>query len=123
LLSYYNQTDHEKIDRTSDIAKQLLIDLARGELLLKAARSSSQENTDWLTIFSQRELPVPDAESVTLAGQVFPFAWRNHRIAASTEILSIEAIALADEKGWTLFKLTPKSPHHFPDALVNMLKS
>jgi hypothetical protein len=30
LLSYFNQPDHELIDRTRDEAKQMLIDLARG---------------------------------------------------------------------------------------------
>ena len=34
LLSYFNQPDHELIDRTSDEAKQLLIDLARGQVVL-----------------------------------------------------------------------------------------
>ena len=34
LLSYYNQPDHELIDRTSDEAKQLLIDLVRGQVVL-----------------------------------------------------------------------------------------
>jgi hypothetical protein len=34
LLSYFNQPDHELIDRASDEAKQMLIDLARGEIVL-----------------------------------------------------------------------------------------
>ena len=37
LLSYFNQPDHELIDRTSDEAKQMLIDLARGRVVLAAA--------------------------------------------------------------------------------------
>ena len=37
LLSYFNQPDHELIDRTSDEAKQMLIDLARGQVVVAVA--------------------------------------------------------------------------------------
>jgi hypothetical protein len=69
LLSYFNQPDHELIDRTSDEAKQMLIDLARGQVVLACltplteAMREGAEAKGW-TLF---ELPgkvaagVPDA--------------------------------------------------------------
>lgn len=123
LLSYYNQPDHEKIDRTNSEAKKLLIDLARGELLLTSPRASSTEDAGWLTAFKQLELPAPDPEPATLAGQDFPFVWRINRVAAAIAPLGDAAQAYADEMGWTLFELPPDSTTSLPDGLIAALKS
>lgn len=122
LLSYYNQTDHEKIDRTSDEAKQLLIDLARGELHLTNARSTSGDTAGWLDVFKQQSLPIPDPESATLAGQLFPHVWRINRVAAVAAPLTEAALAYADEMGWTLFELPAEASTEVPKALITALK-
>lgn len=122
LLSYYNQTDHEKIDRTSDEAKQLLIDLARGELHLTNARSTSGDTAGWLDVFKQLSLPIPDPESATLAGQLFPHVWRINRVAAVAAPLTEAALAYADEMGWTLFELPAEASTEVPKALITALK-
>ena len=51
LLSYFNQPDHELIDRTSDEAKQMLIDLARGEVVLSSAQPRSESASGWEQAF------------------------------------------------------------------------
>jgi hypothetical protein len=123
LLSYYNQPDHEKIDRTNNEAKNMLIDLARGELRLTGPRASSEETTGWLALFKQLGLPAPDPEAVSLAGQEFPFVWRINRTAAATAPLTEAALAYADEMGWTLFELPPVATTSLPEELIAALKS
>jgi hypothetical protein len=75
LLSYFNQPDHELIDRTSDEAKQMLIDLARGEVILatKSPRSASSEG--WEPAFKDAGIPAPDSAYVTFAEQDMSFVW------------------------------------------------
>ena len=62
LLSYYNQPDHELIDRTSDEAKQMLIDLARGQVVLASATAATAGESGWVSAFKDAGLPAPDAQ-------------------------------------------------------------
>jgi hypothetical protein len=123
LLSYYNQPDHEKIDRTNHEAKKMLIDLARGELQLRNSRASSEENVGWLAVFKQLGLPAPDSEVATLCGQEFPFVWRVNRAVAATAPLTEAALAYANDMGWTLFELPPLATTSLPEELIAALKS
>ena len=123
LLSYYNQPDHEKIDRTDSEAKLVLIDLARGELRLTGRRPPSDETTSWLAVFKELGLPAPDSEPATLAGQEFPFVWRINRAAAATVPLTEATLAYAEEMGWILFELPSEPTTSLPEALISALKS
>jgi hypothetical protein len=123
LLSYYNQPDHEQIDRTSDEVKKLLINLARGELHLTTPHASAGESAGWPGIFKQLALSAPDAEGATLAGQDFTYVWRINRVAAATAPLTEAALAYSDEMGWTLFELPPEPTTSLPEALIAALKS
>jgi Lhr-like helicase len=122
LLSYYNQPDHEKIDRTNDEAKQLLIDIARGARHLVNTRSASREENGWVGVFKQLELPLPDPEAATLSGQLFPYVWRLHRVAAIDAPLSEAALAYAEDMGWTLFELQSDTTCKLPEAMITSLK-
>lgn len=122
LLSYFNQPDHELIDRASAEAKQMLIDLARGEIV-QAAGSSRQSGIDgWDVAFKDAGIPAPDGASVSFADQEMRFAWRTHFVAACTSALSEAAREIADAKGWTLFELPETCADGVPDALISMFK-
>lgn len=123
LLSYYNQPDHERIDRTSAEAKALLISIARGQLRLKRPGISSDQGGDWLAVFKSAGLPTPDSDPISLAGQKFPLVWRLHRVAATPDSLTEAAVASADEMGWTLFDLPQNPDSALPEALAAALRS
>ncbi|MDP2355079.1 MAG: DEAD/DEAH box helicase [Beijerinckiaceae bacterium] len=122
LLSYFNQPDHELIDRASDEAKQMLIDLARGEVVLATAPVRTASAVGWEAAFKDVGVPAPDGSSVIFAEQEMSFAWRNHFVAAATEGLSDAARETADAKGWTLFELPATTADGVPDALASMFK-
>ncbi|WP_192384288.1 DEAD/DEAH box helicase [Mesorhizobium silamurunense] len=121
LLSYFNQPDHELIDRTSDEAKQMLVDLARGQIELAAASSMPAEGGGWQSAFNEAGLPAPDASAVSFSGQEMSFAWRSHFVAACIGFLADATRETAEAKGWTLFELQGTVPGSVPDAMISML--
>ncbi|MCY4172713.1 MAG: DEAD/DEAH box helicase [Cyanobacteria bacterium MAG CAR3_bin_5] len=127
LLSYFNQPDHELIDRTSQQARQLLIDLARGEVVLNSIpsgpSSSSRKSGSWLALFKEAGLPTPDAAPITMADQVFPFAWRSHFVAAAMDAVTDTAREMGHAKGWMLFALPAASDEGLPGGLTAMFET
>jgi hypothetical protein len=122
LLSYFNQPDHDLINRASGEVKKMLIDLARGEMVLVAGSSRGADIDGWHGAFQKAGIPVPDGASVTFADQVMCFAWRSHFVAACTGTLTEAAREMADTKGWTLFELPENCADGVPEALISMFK-
>jgi hypothetical protein len=95
LMSYYNQPDHELIDRRDDEARALLLRIARSKtsgLDLRGAASSNLETvvkpaamdsalTRWLDQARSYGLPNPDTEPLTLNGARIPLVYREHYVA------------------------------------------
>lgn len=122
LLSYFNQPDHELIDRASEEAKQVLVDLARGEVHVMSSVRENDEADGWSAAFKRAGLPRPDAEPAALGEQEFPLVWRSNRVAATTEALSDTARSYAEDMGWSLFKLPQDSRADLPAEFVIALK-
>ncbi len=122
LLSYFNQPDHELIDRTRDEAKQMLVDLARGQVVLAAVPSQTPEGDEWSMAFKEAGLPTSDASVVSFSGQEMAFAWRSHFVAACVAPLSEAACEAAEAKGWTLFELPATVAEGVPDGIISMLR-
>jgi hypothetical protein len=102
---------------------QMLIDLARGEIVLAAGSSRPASGIDgWDVAFKTAGIPAPDGASVSFANQEMSFAWRTHFIAACTGTLSAAAQEIADTKGWTVFELPETCADGVPDALISMFK-
>jgi Lhr-like helicase len=120
LLSYFNQPDHELIDRTSEEAKQMLIDLTRGQIVLAVAPGKPSECSGWESAFRDAGLPPPDASRVSFCGQEMTFAWRSHFVAACIAPLTETTREAAEAKGWTLFELPVTVTAGVPDAMVSM---
>ena len=120
LLSYFNQPDHELIDRMSDEAKQMLVDLARGQVVLVAGPGPSAESGGWVNVFTDAGLPPPDGSSIRLSDQEMSFAWRSHFVAACVSPLTEAARQEAEAKGWTLFELPDTPAAGVPDAMISI---
>lgn len=120
LLSYFNQPDHELIDRTSEQVKQLLVDLARGQVMLASRSSPPGDGGGWEGVFKDAGIPSPDASAVAFSGQEMTFAWRSHFVAACVSSPTEATRQEAEAKGWTLFELPEAVTAGVPDAMLSM---
>ena len=98
----------------------MLINLARGQVVLAVAPDHGSEDGGWAIAFKQVGLPPPDASTVSFSGQELSFAWRSHFVAASVAPLTNETREAAEAKGWTLFELPETVAAGVPDALISM---
>lgn len=116
LLSYFNQPDHDNINRRNSDALQLLVALANAEVTLAAATTAvstapshgiSDNSQDvplgaWLQALEQAGLRRPDALDVTI-GQGAATAAGQYKAARSLVFLapvSVELKATLSDKGW-----------------------
>ncbi|AJD50289.1 Helicase conserved C-terminal domain-containing protein [Thalassospira xiamenensis M-5 = DSM 17429] len=118
LLSYFNQPDHELIDRSSPEVGQFLIDLARGRILLAATAGSGGIASPWIAAFEAAGLPQVDTMPATFGGIEFEFIWRAFAVAATTGSITPEAEADALNKGWVLLDLPTTSSAGLPDDFL-----
>lgn len=121
LLSYFNQPDHELIDRTDPDAKRMLVMIARGEVLLNAYQHDAADG-DWPAAFERTSLPAPDSRGISFAGHALRFAWPAHFVAADAEAIPSEAQTAAEAAGWLLVELPTDPNDGLPDALIANLK-
>ncbi|MFA7586514.1 MAG: DUF1998 domain-containing protein [Novosphingobium sp.] len=118
LLSYFNQPDHELIDRSSPEVSQFLIDLARGEVFLAAKPTAGSAPSPWLEAFSAAGIPQVDTMPANFGGREFEFVWRAFAVAATTAGLTDEAEADAMNKGWVVLSLPSTPTEGLPDSFT-----
>jgi RAD3-like DEAD/DEAH box helicase/uncharacterized protein DUF1998/helicase-like protein len=126
LMSYFNQPDHERIDRRDADARSLLLRLSRaatsGIDAPPVSRRSSRPHpagvddsfARFLDLARSRELPGPDAEALLVGEVRVPLVWRGHYVAVlfeaslsdltrELEDKGFEVIAFGgDEDAWTI---------------------
>lgn len=112
LMSYYNQPDHELLDRRDEAARTLLLRLARSQTIglentapanagiPASAATISTPLSNWLALARSRNLPSPDAEPLAVAGQSLPLVWRDHYVAAVFEPPNAAVAAALASKGF-----------------------
>jgi Lhr-like helicase len=121
LLSYYNQPDHEQIDRTNDLVRTLLLRLARSKVAAAVPKRRVTVPSDWNAAILRWGLPAPDGEPLTLNGTTLPIVWRAHLTAAVIGDVAAETHSYAETLGFTIVTL-PESPGERPPlALVQLL--
>lgn len=113
LMSYYNQIDHELLDRRDPQVRELLLRLVRAQTSLFPKRHSRHPSVrasappphaddayvELLQLLKARELPTPDVEPLVEAGHRLPLAWRSHYVVASFDDLPSEVLAALEDKG------------------------
>jgi len=122
LLSYYNQPDHELIDRADDAVRLVLLRLARSTVApVGRAAASGTSNGGWPAAFAEWKVPAPDGEPLSVVGAVLPFAWRSYLVAATVTELPPEARTAAEGLGYSL-AILPENPGDTPPAdLLSLL--
>ncbi len=126
LMSYYNQPDHELLDRRDEDARAMLVRLAHARTLppspaedvlsgrlggsIGATATLSFEPL-WLKEATRRGIPAPDPEPLSAGDRSVRYVWRRHYVAAvidntdlpaqqAMEDLGFEVIHFEDPAGW-----------------------
>jgi hypothetical protein len=113
LLSYFNQPDHEHIDRTNDVVRALLLRLARSKVAINAPLKSGAPRGAWHAALVSWGLPSPDLEPLTVNGANLPLAWRSHLVAAAIGAVDPDTRAGAESLGFTI-AILPAAPGEKP---------
>jgi len=119
LLSYYNQPDHEFIDRRKNEVLELLLRLAHSEV--EIVHSIGESSYSLLADqFKAWGIPNPDLEPISFGGVTLPVAWRSHLVAGSYQSLEPDTRAIAASQGYTLIVLPSDSTASPPPELMNL---
>jgi hypothetical protein len=121
LMSYYNQPDHEVLDRRDEAARETLLRLARARTVAREVRPSQTGSSDgddsrvgrWLAEASRRGIPAPDPEPLTVGEHSVRAVWRKHYVAAvidaadrpaqhALEDLGFEVTQFEDPADWNV---------------------
>lgn len=123
IMSYYNQPDHELLDRRDTDARSFLLRLARARVTTprvsnrrapesdaRTGSPSDEMTAAWMEFARTRDL-VADSEPMEIDSQRVPLVWRDHYVAAlfdedaslsrKLQIKGFEVIVLGlDEAAW-----------------------
>ena len=119
-MSYYNQPDHEKLDRRDEDARAMLLRLARARTVPYEDRpSQAPDPADaddslegrWRAEVSRRGIPAPDPKPLAAGDRSVRFVWRTHYVAAlideadrpalqPLQDLGFEVIEFESPEGW-----------------------
>ena len=121
LLSYYNQPDHEFIDRTDPDACRILLKLAVATVVSKPLAPLHSGLEPWLDAFQAWGLPIPSPDPLTVDGVTIPLIWREHRVAAITNDVPAETISKLESKAFFIFILPGEIPAEPPQELLEVL--
>lgn len=116
LMSYYNQPDHELIDRRDEGARQVLLRLASSRTQDQVATPppgmAPEPRSGWASEAIRRALPPADAEPLIIGSTTIPFVWRTHYVAALHEALTPDVVAQLDDLGFELIHFGDRSTWH-----------
>jgi hypothetical protein len=132
LMSYYNQPEHELIDRRDEAARALLLRLARATtsmLETPATRPGSRAGdvpahvdpalAHWLEVARARELPPPDAAPFVDGDAQLPLVWRAHYVAAAFEGTPGSVVKTLEDKGFEVVAF-PAEDSNWPPAFSRL---
>ncbi len=119
LLSYYNQPDHEHIDRTDPELLETLLRLARANVIPTVVKQPNA--TDSLTArINGGHVPDPDPNPLLVGDTSFPLVWRSHLVVASEIAPTPEQQSALEALGFSVVHIDKKSGEP-PAELVRLL--
>jgi hypothetical protein len=116
MMSYYNQPDHELLDRRDERARAALLRFARAKLTgldtpgAQSVRPRTRPGSDgilgrWVEYARSHEVPAADDEPLAVAGQEIPLVWRAHYVAALFDALGSALKTALEDKGFEVVAL------------------
>ena len=137
-MSYYNQPDHELLDRRNAQARGFLLRLARATTSgldaiparsVIPAEAAVPDTTDpalarWLALARGRDLPLPDSEPLALApaegvddGEMrLPLIWRAHYVAAVFAGATARSLDRLADRGFEVIAFPAAESEDLADA-------
>lgn len=120
LLSYYNQPDHELIDRQDTGVLALLDQLSRCESPSLAGDPSGEDGkSTWLTALASWGFPAPTTE--TIDGVAYPLCWPDRMVMAVVGAAPSSLVARCRDLGRDVVELRAGPGDAMPEALANLL--
>lgn len=140
LMSYYNQPDHDLIDRRDSAARELLLRLAASRtgdtlgvdrpieqipaapLIVTRDLTASPANplmVRWRAMADELGLLVPDAEPMSIDGQAIQPVWRSHYIAAALAALPANIVTALEDRGFEVIEFG-QDEKSWPDAFRHL---
>ena len=119
LLSYYNQPDHELIDRANKEVRRILLRLARSAV--KTAASKPSANGAWAEALARWKLPATDAAPLSVGELSLPLVWRSHLVAAATRPLIETDRSMIAHMGFTVIEVSAEPGVDVPTELAALL--
>jgi hypothetical protein len=120
LLSYYNQLDHELIDRTDEAALALLLRLTRC-IVTSAHAPGSTTASPWHEAIKKWGLPVPSGTPLLAEGSEFSLVWKEHRVVATTEAPNSETAKVLSDMAFDVVVLPASPQAEAPRELLEAL--
>lgn len=127
LMSYYNQPDHELIDRRDEGARSLLLRLASARVQAAVtmpppafASDSSGTDGNWATEATARGVPPADVEPLVVGEAKVPLVWRRHYVVAIHDDASPGVIARLDDLGFEVILFEARSA--WPGAFERLVR-
>ena len=109
LMSYYNQPDHELLDRRDEDARAMLLRLACGGTVASADRQlpdagpvagDDSQVGRWRAEASRRGIPAPDPKPLVAGDRSVCCVWRKHYVAALVEEADLAAVQPLEDLGF-----------------------
>jgi hypothetical protein len=113
LLSYYNQTDHELIDRRDKEVVAFLCELARSTVGDAGTGGTILSDDKWAAAIQGWQLPMPESRQV--GGELCRLVWPSFSLIAVPGTASEEVRAAAERMGYDLIEV-PVLPLDAPPA-------
>ncbi len=123
LLSYYNQPDHDLINRRDPSAQTFLAELANGTVLRSVLSAAAPDTSTilgaWLSEVSRLELRPPDSTNT----EIHKGRWTVEAVYKSNRALIIfadpdpELLTYAEDRGYTIIQFSEESLH-WPDVFA-----
>lgn len=116
LMSYFNQPDHEHLDRTNEKVVDFLLAMAGSETAKGQAPISDPHDVPWLSKISEWELPMPG--SLSIDGHEHQLYWSQHLLLAVPGGASAGLIDTCSARGIDVIDLPSEPPATLPANLA-----